>query len=411
VTPLERARRRGRDLGRRGLAAVATAVALAALTAVGLIFPGTTAGTLVDVIFSAGTLSSALRLSVPIVLAALGGIFAEKSGVINIGLEGLLIISAFGAVYAMDLTGNLWVGFGAGVFVSTLLAALFAVVCIEFRADQIIAGLAVWLIALGLAPFASQVIYGAPNTESVRTPPSAAGVVFDVPVVGDLLATLVSAATGFGAAVVGVVTGIQNAVGGVPLLGFLVDAVVAVAGAVHVVFVGVLVGALVEANVVVYLMFLMVVLSWYGLYRTQFGRWVRASGENPKALDTAGVDVSRVRYAAVVLSGVLSGMGGSALSLTLGQFTGNGPTMVNGKGFIAIVAYLFGNYNPIGAFLSTLLFAGLDALQIVLQLRDVGVPNQLIRVTPFVMVIVVLALVGRTQIPSAAGDHYESGEK
>ena len=85
--------------------------------------------------------------------------------------------------------------------------------------------------------------------------------------------------------------------------------------------------------------------------------------------------------------------------------------MVNGKGFIAIVAYLFGNYNPVGAFLSTLLFAGLDALQIVLQLRDVGVPNQLIRVTPFVMVIVVLALVGRTQIPSAAGEHYESGEE
>ncbi|MEF8852609.1 MAG: ABC transporter permease [Haloarculaceae archaeon] len=376
-----------------------------------MLFPGTIAGTLVDVVFSAGTLSSALRLSVPIVLAALGGIFAEKSGVINIGLEGLLIISAFGAVYAMDLTDNLWVGFGAGVFASTVLAALFAVVCIEFRADQIIAGLAVWLIALGLAPFASQVIYGAPNTTSVRTPPSAAEVVFDVPVVGDLLATLVSAATGFGAAVVGVVAGIQSAADPVPLVGLFVDTAVAVAGAVHFVVVVVLLGALVDANVVVYLMFLMVALSWYGLYRTQFGRWVRASGENPKALDTAGVDVSRVRYAAVLLSGVLSGMGGASLSLTLGQFTGNGPTMVNGKGFIAIVAYLFGNYNPVGAFLSTLLFAGLDALQIVLQLRDVGVPNQLIRVTPFVMVIVVLALVGRTQIPSAAGDHYESGEE
>ena len=413
MSTLERVRRRGNDLdlGRRGLAAIASGVAFVALTALGLLFPGTIAGTLVDVIFSAGTLSSALRLSVPIVLAALGGIFAEKSGVINIGLEGLLIISAFGAIYATDLTGNLWIGFGAGVVASTLLAALFAVVCIEFRADQIIAGLAVWLIALGLAPFASQVIYGAPNTASVRTPPSAAGVVFGVPVLGDVLGTLVSAATAFGAAVVDVATGVQSATGGIPLVGSLVEAVVTVAGAVHFVVVGVLIGALVEANVVVYLTFLMVALSWYGLYRTQFGRWVRASGENPRALDTAGVDVSRVRYAAVLLSGVLSGMGGSALSLTLGQFTGNGPTMVNGKGFIAIVAYLFGNYNPIGAFLSTLLFAGLDALQTVLQLRDIGVPNQLIRVTPFVMVIVVLALVGRTRIPSAAGDHYESGEE
>jgi simple sugar transport system permease protein len=163
--------------------------------------------------------------------------------------------------------------------------------------------------------------------------------------------------------------------------------------------------------VTVYLTILMVVASWYVLNRTHFGRWVRASGENPKALDTAGVSVSRVRYAAVLLSGVLCGLGGSALSLGLGQFTGNGPTMVNGKGFIAIVAYLFGNYNPIGAFLSTILFAGLDAIQIALQLRNIGVPNQLIRITPFVMVIVVLALVGRTQLPEAAGEHYESGEE
>jgi len=397
--------------GRRGAVAAVTVAALAATVVLGAAFPGSPAGTAVDVLFATGTLASALRLSVPIALAALGGIFAEKSGVINIGLEGLLILSAFSAVYATDVTGSLWVGVAAGVLSSVLLAALFGVVCIEFRADQIIAGLAVWLIALGLAPFASQVIYGAPNTASVRTPPSAAGVVFGVPVLGDVLGTLVSAATAFGAAVVDVATGVQSATGGIPLVGSLVEAVVTVAGAVHFVVVGVLVGALVEANVVVYLTFLMVALSWYGLYRTQFGRWVRASGENPRALDTAGVDVSRVRYAAVLLSGVLSGMGGSALSLTLGQFTGNGPTMVNGKGFIAIVAYLFGNYNPVGAFLSTLLFAGLDALQIVLQLRDVGVPNQLIRVTPFVMVIVVLALVGRTQIPSAAGEHYESGEE
>jgi simple sugar transport system permease protein len=95
----------------------------------------------------------------------------------------------------------------------------------------------------------------------------------------------------------------------------------------------------------------------------------------------------------------------------LGQFTGNGATMVNGKGFIAIVAYLFGNYNPVGAFLSTLLFTGLEAAQNPLQIADIGVPSQFIRIAPFVMVIVVLALVGRTRIPSAAGDHYESGEE
>jgi simple sugar transport system permease protein len=104
-------------------------------------------------------------------------------------------------------------------------------------------------------------------------------------------------------------------------------------------------------------------------------------------------------------------MGGAALSLGLGQFTGNGPTMVNGKGFIAIVAYLFGNYNPVGAFLSTFLFAGLDALQLTLQTRGTGIPDSLVRITPFVTVILVLALVGRTRIPEAAGEHYESGEE
>ncbi|SEG48096.1 ABC transporter permease [Halobellus limi] len=338
----------------RVLTAAVTVLAVVALLVGGWLFPDSIVGTFADVIASENTLSSALRLSVPIAFAALGGIFSEKSGVINIGLEGLLIISAFTAIYVTDLTGGVWIGFGGGILASTLLALLFAIVTIEFRADQIIAGLAVWLIALGLAPFASQVIYGGPNTPTVPTPGA-----ISVPVLAD-----------------------------VPFF-----------------------GALFSASPSVYLLFLAVGLSWYVFERTAFGRWVRASGENPKALDTAGVSVARVRYAAVLLSGVLSGMGGAALSLDLGQFTGNGPTMVNGKGFIAIVAYLFGNYNPIGAFLSTMLFAGLDAMQTALQLQGIGVPRQLIRITPFVVVIIVLALVGRTRIPEAAGEHYESGEE
>jgi simple sugar transport system permease protein len=329
----------------------------------GFLFPETQVGRFVDILFNRSTLAAALRLSVPIAFAALGGIFAEKSGVINIGLEGLLIISAFTAVFAADTlagggtatTAEIWIGVGVGVLASTLLALLFAVVCIEFRADQIIAGLAVWLIALGLAPFASQVVYGGPNTTSISTPQ-----VITVP--------------------------------GLASIPFF--------------------GALFSATPFVYLMFVAVAASWWTLNRTSFGRWVRASGENPKALDTAGVDVTRVRYAAVLLSGILSGFGGAALALSIGQFVGTGPTMVNGKGFIAIVAYLFGNYNPIGALLSTLLFAGLDALQLGLQARDVlALPDPLVRTIPYVTVIVVLALFGRTRIPDAAGEHYESGEE
>ncbi|MFB6222705.1 MAG: ABC transporter permease [Haloarcula sp.] len=344
-----------RAASERQLIAAAAGLALLVLAVFGLVAPTSTPGQIFYVLVSKSTLSSTLRLSVPIVLAALGGIFAEKSGIINIGLEGLLIISAFAAIYGADVTGSLWLGFLIGVIASTLLAALFAAVCIEFRADQIIAGLAVWLIALGLAPFASQVFYGGPNTSSVGT--------FDtitIPALADI-----------------------------PFF-----------------------GALFDASPAVYIMFLAVAASWYVLNRTTFGRWVRAAGENPKALDTAGVDVSRVRYTAVLLSGVLSGMGGSALAINIGQFTGNGPTMVNGKGFIAIVAYLFGNYNPVGALLSTTLFAGLDAVQLRLQTADVvAVPDSLVQTIPFIAVIVVLALVGRTRLPEAAGEHYESGEK
>jgi simple sugar transport system permease protein len=379
----------GVEVGRRTAVAGATVALLVSLGGYGLLFPGSLGGTLARSLFATGTVTSALRLSVPIALAALGGIFAEKSGVINIGLEGLLIISAFTAVYAMDLSGSLAVAFLAAVLASTVLAGLFAVVCIEFRADQIIAGLAVWLIALGLAPFASQVIYEAPNTDSVRTVPTVPELVGALPSAGDLPARIDPPTLGVGVldAVLAVVVG---------LLGRVVLFVAEV---------------LLASSLSVYLMVLAVVLSWYVLYRTRFGRWVHASGENPKALDTAGVRVDRVRYAAVLLSGVLSGLGGAALSLGLGQFTGNGATMVNGKGFIAIVAYLFGNYNPVGAFLSTLLFAGLQAVQNPLQLADIGVPDPLIRITPFVMVIVVLALVGRTRIPASAGEHYESGEE
>ncbi|MFC6825617.1 ABC transporter permease [Halopelagius fulvigenes] len=345
-----------RGIDSRRLVAGVALFALAAVAVLGVLFPSSGAGQLLSIMTAKSTMSATLRLSVPIAFAALGGIFAEKSGVINIGLEGLLIISAFGGVYFADVTGSTWLGVAAGVVASTLLAAVFAVVCIEFRADQIIAGLAIWLIALGLAPFASQVVYGGPNTTSVPT--------------------------------VGTVT--------VPFLSNPKFGAFA---------------ALFDATPFVYLMFVAVVASWWTLNRTAFGRWVRASGENPKALDTAGVDVQRVRYAAAILSGVLAGIGGAALSLSIGQFTGNGPTMVNGKGFIAIVAYLFGNYNPIGAMLSTMLFAGLDALQLTLQARDVfAIPQPLVRTIPYVTVIIVLALVGRTRIPEAAGDHYESGE-
>ncbi|WP_424008684.1 ABC transporter permease [Haloferax denitrificans] len=330
----------------------------------GLAFPSSIWGNLLAILTSRSTLSSALRLSVPITFAALGGIFSEKAGVVNIGLEGLLIISAFTAVITTAVVGPemtvvglpaIWIGFFAGVLSSVLFSALFAVVCIRFKADQIIAGLAVWLIALGLAPFAATVYYGGVNTDNLGTTLGT----WTVPVLSDI-----------------------------PFF-----------------------GAFFDADPAVYMMLVAVPASWYVLNRTAFGRHVRASGENPKALDTVGVDVSRVRYAGVLLSGFLAGIGGSALSLGLGQFVGNNQTMVNGKGFIAIVAFLFGNYNPVGAFGASFLFAGLEAAQIRLQqVPGYGVPDSLIQTIPYVTVLVVLALVGRTRIPAASGEHYDTGD-
>jgi simple sugar transport system permease protein len=326
-------------------------LAVVAVAALELFFPASPVDEIVQII-DANYVQSVLRLTVPIAFAALGGIFAEKSGVINIGLEGLLIISAFTSIAVAGVISGgsptqlqLWIGFVVAVLASVLFALLFAVICIEFKADQIIAGLAVWLIALGLAPFASKVIWG-----QVNSPPVATLNNFD-----------------FG---------------------------------------------LFQATPPVVMMLVAVPLAWYVLNRTSFGRWIEASGENPKALNTVGVDVRKVRYTGVLLSGFFSGLGGAGLALgRVGQFIGGGATMVNGRGWIGITAYLFGNYNPLGAFGASFLFASLDALQIRLQQLGYNVPSELIGIIPYVTVVVVLAFVGHTRIPSAAGDHYESGEE
>ncbi len=346
---------------RRTLAGVLGGLAVLAVALV-LFFPAE-ASALGNVLTQTNTYSAALRLAVPLVLGGLGGLVSEKSGVTNIGIEGFLIISAFTGVFVADLTGGTggfpakWAGVLAAVLATVALALLFAVTCIEFRANQIIAGLAVWLVALGLAPFIAVVYYGGPNSgTSVGTLDN-----WTVPVLSEI-----------------------------PFVGTIVF----------------------DASPFVYLTFAGVAFVWVLLNRTKYGRWIRASGENPEALDTAGVDVNRVRYGSIVLSGVLAGLGGAGLSLgQVGTFIGTGQTMVNGRGFIAIASYIFGNYNPVGTFGAAVLFGGLDALQLQLQsLPSYDVPDQLVRTLPYVMVIVAFVFVGKSHIPSAAGENYEPGE-
>ncbi len=308
-------------------------------------------------VLDASYVRSALRLTVPIAFAGMGGIFAEKSGVINIGLEGLLIVAAFSAIAVLwwlgGTTGALALAFLAAVLASTAIALLFAVVCIDFKADQIIAGLAVWLIALGFAPFGSIIIWETVNSPSVGTfDPLALPVLVEIPFLGP---------------------------------------------------------ALFRSTPPVYLLLLAVPFSWYLLNRTTFGKHLQASGEDPKTLDTAGISVRKVRYAGVLISGVYCGLGGAGLALNAGQFIGGGETITAGRGWIGITTYLLANYNPVGAFGASVFFAGLDALQ--LQLQRVGgveISSTLVGILPYVAVLVILGFVGKTRMPGAAGEHYES---
>lgn len=310
-----------------------------------------------------GALERALQAATPIALAAIGGLYAEKSGVFNIGLEGFMIFGALvGAAVAWLLAGgdgitqvHLWLAFVAVALVSGVLATLFAVLLIRYEANQIVAGLAVWFIGLGFGPFAATVLWGGvsspslPNIDAVSVP-----VLAEIPVLGRLFF---------------------------------------------------------DASPLVLLTIVVAVAAWVVLFRTRYGYWVQAAGENPEALDTAGVDVNRVRYATVIFSGVMAGLGGAVLSIGIGSgFTGTGVTMVDGRGWIAIVAYLFGNYNPLGTYGASLLFGAMDMLQIQLQTIGISLPGSITGLFPYVAVLVVLVGVGYTRVPSAVGESYDTEE-
>lgn len=340
------------------------ALVLALVVAQLLVSPESVSGQVLDALLDTGYASAVLRVSVPITFAALGGIFAEKTGIINIGIEGFLILSALSSVVAVvqltdagvDPQVALWLAFCVGILVSVAAAAVFAVFVIRYQSDQVIAGLAIWLTALGIAPFISLVLFESVNSPSVGTFGT-----WRIPLLADL-----------------------------PVVG----------------------PVLFDASPMVYLMLVTVPVCWYTLKFTRLGRYIRACGENPRALDTAGISVSRTRYVGVLLSGVLCGIGGAGFTLgQLGRFVGAGETSIGGRGFLGIVAYLFGNYNPIASFGGALLFASFDALQFRLQqITALDVPQRFFQALPFIVVILVLMFVGRTRIPAALGEHYDEEE-
>jgi general nucleoside transport system permease protein len=290
-------------------------------------------------IFTIALIFSTIRLSAPLILAALGGLFSERSGVINIALEGMMLAGAFTAAAVTHAVGNPYVGLLAGMGAGMLVAAIHAVACIRYRADQVVTGTAINILMIGMPPFLS----GAFFLSSGATP--------QIPK-GNLIPTI-------------------------PIV----------------------------------IAFLLVPLTWYILYKTPFGLRLRSVGENPEAADAAGVRVTRMRYAGVLLSGILAGIGGAYLSIGQSSlFTRN---MTSGRGFIALAALIFGKWRPVQTMLACLLFGFTEAVTI--QMQGVvklpsgeDIPVQFIQMVPYLLTIIVLAgFIGSSRPPKALGIPYE----
>ena len=309
--------------------------------------------------------ATTLRMATPLILCALAGLMSERSGVVDIGLEGKLLMAAFAAAAAGVATGSLVLALAAAVAVSVALSMLHAFACVSHAGDQVVSGVAINIIAAGLT-----VVLGiAWFREGGQTPP--------VPEAVRLRPLWDGAA---------------QALSGLPWVGPLLGA------------------GLLGHDAMVYVAFALVAAAWWMLYRTRAGLRLRAVGENPAMVDAAGVSVQRLRYAALAANGVLCGLAGAYLALA--QSAAFTPQMSAGRGFMALAALIFGKWRPIGAMVACLLFGVLDACAILLQgvpLPGVGeVPVQLIQALPYVMTVVLLAaFVGRAEVPRALGVPYQ----
>lgn len=334
-----------REEHRLGIWAMAVSVGCALA---GLWLQGRDADAL-DNVFNAGLLAATLRFATPLMFAALGGIFNERSGVINIGLEGMMLSGAFFGIWAAVWSGSWVVGLGFAGFAGGTLALVHAFFSIHLRADQIVIGTAINFLALGLTGYLFRYIYGTEGTPSdvSRIPDVHLGPVKDIPFIGDIFGQL---------------------------------------------------------NLMIWLMFALLVGSWIVLFKTPLGLRLRSVGEHPKAADTVGISVFKIRYGAVVLSGVLAALGGAYLSI---GFTGSfNENMTVGRGFIALAAVIFGKWNPFGAFGACLLFGFASALSIPLQ-READVSANLVSTLPYVLTLVALVgVIGRSIGPAAVGRPY-----
>lgn len=300
-------------------------------------------------------IASTLRIATPLIFTALGGVISERSGVVNIGLEGMMITGAFFAVIGSQYTGSAYIGLLIGMAAGAIMALLHAFLSITLRADQTISGTAINTLSGALASILLFILLNrqgqTDGVEKIAYSPEFREFLLKIPFVGRFLA---------------------------------------------------------ELNFFVFLAIILVFVVNFFLFKTTWGLRLRSVGEHPKAADTLGISVFKTRYIAVLLSGVFAALGGASLSIGVNNiFREN---MTNGRGFIALAAMIFGNWKPVGALFAAVLFGAAEATQIIAQRFDLPIPNEVYYALPYVLtMIAITGLVKSNRPPAAVGVPYEKG--
>ncbi|MEG0471514.1 MAG: ABC transporter permease [Solibacillus sp.] len=307
---------------------------------------------------------SAILYATPLIFAGIGGVFSERSGVVNIGLEGIMVIGAFTGIYVnleyYDVFGKnvIWVGILAAVVAGALFSLLLAVAAVSFRADQTVTGVALNMLGVAVAVFLVKLIYQKGQTDMIQAPIQR----FEIPYLSDI-----------------------------PFFGNLLFR---------------------DVYSVSILAFAVAILAWFVIYKTPFGLRLRAVGEHPMAADTMGINVTKMRYIAVMISGALGGIGGAAFAMTVASdFSGS---TIAGQGFMAIAAMIFGKWHPMGTLGAALFFGLAQTLSITGSQIDYikEIPAVYLQILPYVLTIFALAgFIGKATAPKASGQPYIKGKR
>ncbi len=296
-----------------------------------------------------GFLAGAIKLSVPLLLTSLGEIVSERAGVLNLGLEGIMIMGAFAGFLGAAVSGNMWIGFGTGMIAGVGMALLLPLISETLHGNQIVTGLGIFILGTGLSLLFFRIVFQGtfvPVVEGLGK--------ISIPMLSDA-----------------------------PIIGRIFF----------------------QHDVMVYITLLLVPLFYYLIFHTSIGLSIRSVGENPRVAETLGLNVTRIRYYSVMLGGAMAGLGGAYLAIEYAKKFTEG--MTAGIGFVALAVVILGRWNPVGALLAALLFAGATVLQLRLQAIGVEIPPQFFFMIPYLLTIIVLVLVSRAGGgPEAVGEPY-----